>query len=185
MIAPDALAPGHPEQSADIAGAGRRWEEIVAAAYETHATELRGRFRRATFDDGVADDLLHEAFARLCVQTRVGPVPDNIGGWLHRVGMNLLASDARRAGTARRNAPRIAPVNRDQSPEETAEHRELSRRMTVALAALEPADRIAILLAAGGTSRAEMAQRLGRSEEATRALLCRARSKLRVSLGAG
>lgn len=177
-----AVQPVAPEAPVPAARGVAEWDTVITMAYATHAVGLRQRFQRATFDDGLAEDLLQEAFARLCVQVQNGRTPDNIGGWLHRVGMNVLASEARRDRTARRNAERVRAPRGAESPEDSAEHRDLSRRLSIALAALEPADRTAILLAARGTSRAEMAVHLGRSEEATRALLCRARSKLRVSL---
>lgn len=154
----------------------------VAAAYVEHAPLLRQRMRRVVRDDAAAEDVVQEAFARLVIQFRDGPIPDNVGGWLHRVGMNLVVSGARRAGTARRNASRLAVRDAPASPEATVESRDLLRRVGSALADMDPVDRSAIELAARGLSRADMARRLGRTEEATRALLCRARSKLRASL---
>ena len=47
-------------------------DEAVATAYEVHAAMLRGRFRRATWDDDQAEDLVQEAFARLLVAARAG-----------------------------------------------------------------------------------------------------------------
>jgi RNA polymerase sigma-70 factor (ECF subfamily) len=154
----------------------------VAAAYEEHAPGLRQRIRRALRDDAAAEDVVQEAFVRLVVQVQTGPMPENIGGWLHRVAMNLVASSARRARTARLNAPRLLRHDQPVSPETSAEQHELVDRLSVAVAGLTPADRFAIELAARGIRRAEMARRLGRTEEATRALLSRARSKLRAEL---
>ena len=155
----------------------------VAAAYVEYAPRLRQRMRAVLRDEAAAEDIVQEAFARLVVQVRVGPTPENLGGWLHRVGMNLVVSGARRDRTARVNAHRLLlGGDGPASPESTAEHRELLQRLSTAFAALEPPDRLAIELAARGLSRAEMARQLGRTEVATRAMLSRARNKLRVRL---
>lgn len=157
-------------------------DETIAAAYVALASQLRGRFLRRTRDAARADDLVQDAFARLVVQSQAGLMPDNVGGWLYRVGMNLLASEARHLAVAQRKAAYLATSDLDPSPEVAAECHELLGRLRSALAAMPPIDRTAIMLAAGGKTGGDIARRLGRSECATRTLLCRARSKLRASL---
>ena len=157
-------------------------DRAIAAAYVAHASQLRGRFLRRTRDEARADDLVQDAFARLVVQSRAGLMPDNVGGWLYRVGMNLLASEARHRAVAQRKAAYLATDDLDPSPEGAAECHELEGRLRSALAAMAPIDRTAIMLAAGGRTGGDIARRLGRSECATRTLLCRARSKLRSTL---
>jgi RNA polymerase sigma-70 factor (ECF subfamily) len=161
-------------------------DEAVAIAYEIHAPMLRGRFRRATWDDDQAEDLVQEAFARLLVAARAGTMPDNVGGWLYRVGMNAVASQARHAAVERRTAPRLQAAARDgapsPSPESAAELSETVGRLGVALGALPHDARSAVVLAANGASGEELARLLGRSQGAARTLLCRARMQLRAGL---
>jgi RNA polymerase sigma factor (sigma-70 family) len=164
-------------------------DETVVIAYEAYAPMLRRRFRRATWDDDLAEDLVQEAFARLLVAARAGLLPDNVPGWLSRVGMNAVASGARHAAVVRRTAPRMEAAVRNQGPAPTPESAvELSEtvgRLNVALGDLSPDARSAVVLAAGGASGQDLARSLGRSQAAARTLLCRARSQLRLQLEAG
>jgi DNA-directed RNA polymerase specialized sigma24 family protein len=59
---------------------------------------------------------------------------------------------------------------------------EEQQAVLTALDSLGPTDRTALLLAAHGYRGSEIASRIGRSEGATRTLLCRARSKVRTQL---
>ena len=59
---------------------------------------------------------------------------------------------------------------------------EASRGVHAALAELSADERAGLLLAAHGFSGAEIATSIGRSQAATRTLMCRARAKLRVRL---
>ena len=69
---------------------------IVEAAFDAHAPQLKAFALAAVRDDDAADDLVQETFIRFVKQVRSGDVPDNIGGWLHRVCANLIVSNARR-----------------------------------------------------------------------------------------
>ena len=60
--------------------------------------------------------------------------------------------------------------------------REEQRRIRGALDGLRDHDRQVVLLAASGLSGSELADRMGRSDSATRTLLCRARGRLRALL---
>ena len=62
--------------------------------------------------------------------------------------------------------------------------RERRDAVQIALDAMSPDARTALLLAANGFSGREIAHALGRTELATRALLCRARTHLRETLEA-
>jgi DNA-directed RNA polymerase specialized sigma24 family protein len=63
--------------------------------------------------------------------------------------------------------------------------RERDAAIVDALARTAEDDRTAMLLAAQGYRGEEIAERIGRSELATRTLLCRARGRLRVRLAEG
>ncbi len=71
------------------------------------------------------------------------------------------------------------PRESEASPEQEYLRREDADRVHAALARLRTDDRAALLMAAHGCPTPEIAHALGRSELATRSLLCRARVKLR------
>lgn len=165
--------------------AATEWaREVVAGAYLDHAEVLRRRALSLSRDPATADDLVQEAFIRLLVEIDRNGVPDNIGGWLNRVATNLFISQARHGQVASRTAPSIPRPAPGPSPEDEASGREAVRSVHAAMRLLGPDDRTAIGLAAGGSSRAEIGARLGRTELATRALLSRARGRLRLRLAA-
>ena len=78
---------------------------IVEAAFDAHAPQLKAFALAAVRDDDAADDLVQETFIRFVKQVRSNSVPDNVGGWLHRVCANLITSQGRRRSVANRNKP--------------------------------------------------------------------------------
>jgi RNA polymerase sigma factor (sigma-70 family) len=173
--APDALALGH---------AG------VMNAWDRHHAEVFAFLIDATRDPSTAEDLLQEAFARLLREARAGRMPEQVRPWLYRVASNLVVSRARRVLSARRWFERIGvPQHRDVAPS-TPEGRVLGREafedLDAVLQHLPRDARTALLLAAEGFSGHEIAEAIGRSDTATRTLLCRARVRVRHELiGAG
>jgi RNA polymerase sigma-70 factor (ECF subfamily) len=161
---------------------GTAADRVVGEAYLEHRDMLYRRMLAATHDPDRADDLVQDAFERLVAEARAGRMPDNAGGWLARVALNLLVSEARHADVERRYEPSLARPATPASPAETVEGREGARHLQVALAALPATDRETILLAANGAGSAELAERLGRTRLAARTLLCRARARLRREL---
>jgi RNA polymerase sigma-70 factor (ECF subfamily) len=161
----------------------RSWTDadaLVEAAHATHADAVRRRLRRMVRDDDEAEDLLQEAFLRLTVAARQGRVPDHTGFWLSRVATNLAISRARRRAVARRYIDAWQP-DPGRSDETLVDH-VLDPRLGTALRRLRPASRVALVMASDGYGSAEIARRIGRSELATRSLLCRARGRLRREL---
>jgi RNA polymerase sigma-70 factor, ECF subfamily len=157
-------------------------EAIVGAAYTKHATPLLGRLTRITRDPFAAEDLMQEAFVRLVVEVRAGRVPDDPGAWLNRVGHNLAMSRGRRKSVADRRQGEL-PLPADvPSPEAQAVQAERNRWLCEAVARLGATDRHAIILSANGVGGPEIARSIGRSDAATRTLLCRARTKIRGRL---
>ena len=158
----------------------------VESAYEAFHTEIYSFAMRGTREAAAAADATQEAFIRLLREARERRVPDDPRAWLYRVVSNLLISGGRRATVAQRS--RAAIVRRDTpsqpSPEATAMRRERRDAVQVALDAMSPDARTALLLAANGFNGREIAHALGRTELATRALLCRARTHLRGTLEA-
>ncbi len=155
----------------------------VADVYEAFAAEL-GRFVTArTRDPGAAEDIVQEAFVRLAVEARASRGPRNPQAWLYRVARNLIISRSRRAIVAQKTAPRLAfeSINPD-SPEMLFLTSERLRAVDLALEAVGVPARTSLVLAAHGYTCREIAERLGRSEGATRTIMCRARKVVRRQL---
>jgi RNA polymerase sigma-70 factor (ECF subfamily) len=165
-------------------------DAVVVAAWTDHHAELFAFLVRTTRSPDVAEDLLQEAFLRLTREARADRVPDNIRAWLYRVSGNLAVSRGRRLAAALRGLTRIgssptavAGAARPADAPEAEYLREESRAALLrALDDLGPASRTALLLASEGFTGAEIAAAIGRSEAATRTLLCRARLRARSRL---
>ncbi len=155
----------------------------VAAAYAAHAPELHA-YVLARFGGHVAaDDVVQEAFARLVREVAAGRTPDAVRPWLYRVAHNLAVSELR--GPGRREAELDVPGRpepRAASAEAELEAWSLDGELRAALGALSPAARRSVLMAADGYTSREIASAVGRTELASRALLCRARRSLRELL---
>ena len=154
----------------------------LSALYVAHAPGLTRWMISVTHDGELAEDLVQEAFLRLARELEAGRRPDNAAAWLAQVARNLAISRARRAATAARYEDRLAHPSAPVDPAVAALDAERTRAVNAALAELRPVDRTALLLAADGHRNAEIAVRIGRTELATRALLCRARRRLRPIL---
>lgn len=156
----------------------RLWE-----AYEAFAPGLRRYAAARLRDPAAADDIVQESFLRLALEARVRSYPDQPRAWLYRVALNLIVSRARRAATARRKAVEDGSEPEDlDSPESRFLTSERRHTLGIAMHAAGPAGRAGLILAAQGFSGREIAEVLGRSEGATRTLLCRARRDVRREL---
>jgi RNA polymerase sigma-70 factor, ECF subfamily len=160
---------------------GQDWTRrgTVERAYELFHAEIERRLTGLLRDGDIAEELAQEAFLRLHVEVSAGRSPDNVRAWLHRVAANLVTSRGRHAQVAQRQAPRLATIGEATSTEDLAVRHDGEARLRLALAELRPGEREILLLAASGFSGPEIAARLGRSQSATRTLLCRARRHLR------
>jgi RNA polymerase sigma factor (sigma-70 family) len=157
---------------------------IVEAAFELHGAGLRRRVLSLTRDLEAAEDIAQESFVRLAIEVRAGRVPDNMGAWLHRVALNLVASRGRHASVVDRRLADLPRPEHEPSPEIASIEAEEAIAVRRALDTLKPVDRAALVMAAQGFRGPEIADRLGRSQGATRTLLCRARSRMRGELEA-
>lgn len=160
-------------------------EAIVGTAYLTHSRSLQRYLMSLTRDASTAEDLSHDAFERLMGEVRAGRLPDDVGGWLHRVGHNLAMSRGRRVSVADRHRAELVASDWAPSPESVAVAAEDQRTVGAVLQGLGDVDRQALILASHGYRGAEIARFIGRSEVATRTLLCRARAKIRTQVLAG
>lgn len=178
-----AAATGHPLPALNRDRTADR-SDYVLDIWERHRTSLYGFAIRVTRNPSTAEDLVQEAFVRLLREVERGSPPDDPHNWLMRVLANLAVSRARRAQVAERLAPRL--VNRDtsESPEVRVLRKEHGAVLDAALGRLDRDERTALLLAAAGFSGREIAGAIGRSEGATRTLLCRSRVKVHRLLGA-
>lgn len=165
---------------------GARGEPVAAmamsasAAYAEHADSLRSFLTRCTRDAAAAEDLVHETFVRLLTEMGAGRSPVHLRAWLFRVAANQAASRGRHHGVVARRTPELLTAHAVvPSPEDELLDREAARAIELRLAHLPAHVRHALLLAAEGYSGAEIARLIGRSELATRSLLCRYRGRLR------
>jgi RNA polymerase sigma factor (sigma-70 family) len=161
-------------------------DAMVVAAWRDHHEEVFAFLVRTTRDHAVAEDLLQEAFLRLTREVRAGRTPDNTRAWLYRVAGNLAVSRGRRIAASLRGLVRIGAnpgaARSQATPETSYLQREGRAALVAALDDLGPVARAALLLSSEGFSGTEIAQAIGRSEGATRTLLCRARLRVRARL---
>ncbi len=154
-------------------------EAELAAIYETRRGELLAFLVGMTRDLDEAEDLLQETFVTLVREARAGRMPDDVRPWLYRVAANAMISRRRRFATWTRLVPRLLDRNEPERPEGEALRSERDAELHAALARLAPERRAALLLAARGFAGHEIAAAIGRSDGATRTLMCRARLELR------
>ena len=160
-------------------------DQIVERAYLDQGGPLLRYLTTLTRDVAAAEDLTHDAFERLMRETREGRVPEDVGGWLHRVGHNLAMSRGRRMSVADRHRSELVVPDWAPSTESLAVAGEDQQAVGAVLEGLGDIDRRALILASHGYRGAEIARSIGRSEVATRTLLCRARAKVRAQVLAG
>ena len=154
-------------------------------AYRRFATEVHGFLVRTVRDDDVAADILADAFTALLVEERGGRWPDHPRAWLYRVASNLATSRGRRLQAAARVDRALQARHEDResaSPDAEVLRRERRGDLDRALSLLGADARAALLLAAQGFDGATIAVTIGRTEAATRTLMCRSRMRLRDEL---
>lgn len=157
-------------------------------AYERHAAEVYGFLVRTVRDGDAAADLLADAFTKLLIEERGGRWPDQPRAWLYRVASNLAMSRGRRLQAAARVDRVLQARLQDRlsdSPEAGVLKHERRGDLDRALALLGADARVALLLAAQGFDGAAIAVAIGRTEAATRTLMCRSRMRLRQELREG
>jgi RNA polymerase sigma-70 factor (ECF subfamily) len=161
-----------------------RSAEFVAAIYDAHQRELFSFALRSCRDREVAEDLVHESFVRLLVEVDAGREPTNTRAWLYRVIANLAVSRGRRATVAQRQLGELLERRTESGPEPLFLESERRSDLEAVLGELGADARTALLMAANGFNGIEIAEAIGRSGNATRSLMCRARLQLRERLSA-
>lgn len=154
----------------------------VAETTEAHLPALQRYVRSLVRDPDEAADICQEVALRLLVAARSGTRPDAPASWMYRVAHNLVVSRARHRAVASRAAEHLVDRRDVAGVEAEILDREQHVRLRETLQAAPADDRTAILMAASGRPGREIAAYLGRSDEATRSLLCRARARIRIQL---
>jgi RNA polymerase sigma-70 factor (ECF subfamily) len=157
-------------------------DAAVAAAFDAHAPALKGFAAGAARDVDAAEDLVQESFLRLIRELQAGRRIDNVRAWLFSVCTNLVISQARRRAVRDRLRVLLVEPGTGPSPEEAALRRDHDADLQAALDRLRVEERMALLLSASGLSATEVGAAIGRTPNATRAFLCRARLHLREEL---
>ena len=159
-------------------------QDVLTGAYESFQRDIHSFALYATRDAEAAADVTQEAFLRLLREVTDRGVPENTKAWLLRVASNLIVTSVRRRNVAERWKRFVARSEIDHaSPESTVLQHERDARVQAALGELPRDARVALLLAAQGYSGREIAAAIGRTEVATRTMVCRAKVRLREELG--
>lgn len=157
---------------------------FVASAYESYRPALLRYLTSITRDPSLAEDLVQDAFLRMTVEVTAGRTPDDPAAWLHRVGHNLAMSVGRRRSVALRPYRVLKPPDDPVSPEEAVVGSEQMHELEEVLVDLDPVHRKALTLAALGYDAHAIARSIGRTDGATRTMLCRVRAKVRAQVAA-
>jgi len=154
----------------------------VVEAVEQHLPALERYVRSLLRDPDEAADICQEVTVRLLVAARSGGKPETPTAWMYRVAHNLVVSRARHRAVANRALEHLVDRRTGAAVDTEVVGRESQRALHATLAAAPIDDRTAIVMAAQGRAGRDIAAHLGRTEEATRSLLCRARARIRVQL---
>lgn len=162
--------------------------EAIAAVYLEVAPALRGFLLRRVSHGEVADDLVEHTFVELiegCEQIRGDG--RSLRAWLYRAARNNLADwrkSAARRGDAELTPARVAGVvDPDPDPADQVVARSPDPELRAALAGLTAEQRDVLeLRMVAGLSAAQVAEIMGRTEGAVRALQHRAVSRLAARL---
>jgi RNA polymerase sigma-70 factor (ECF subfamily) len=156
--------------------------EDVLSAYDAFQHELFSFAFASTRSSDAAEDLVQDTFERLIEVTAAGNAPTNTRAWLYRVLANLVTSRGRRRLVAVRNLPFLVRRDSTEAAEDAYLRGQVDQRIPAALESLSDLERTALLLAARGLPGRDVAAAIGRSEAATRTLMCRARLRIRKQL---
>ncbi len=179
MTQPDAQpALERPRKSA------RSSEIVLTTIYEDHRAEIFAFLVRTTRDRESAEDILQETFIRLIREVRAGRMPSKVRPWLYRVAANAAISRSRRGASLIRLLPRLVERGEPAQPEGEFLRAERDAALHAALGSLSAEGRVALVLAAQGFDGRQIAASIGRTEGATRTLMCRSRIQLRLLLEA-
>jgi len=166
---------------------GSRAEVDLAELVETYSPVLFRVAHSVLRSRAEAEDAVQDVFVRVLEHRRSLEAVRDVRVWLIRIAWNLALDRRRRVRPEQFDEGFAEGLVAKDLPADEALHE--ARRMRAVLRELErlpKAERDVLLLAAiEELGTAEMAEVLGRSESAVRALLFRARSRLRERLERG
>lgn len=170
---------------------GSEPRDIFDRWFSNHRDELRAYTTRLTGDPVLAEDVVQETFARAWQHLDELRDRDEIGAWLYRVARNLCIDSHRRGRRLVATATHTEsahPVRRhgyEELPEPSiaVEQRDKCELVREAFDGLSPRYRdILYLRDVEGLAYQELAERTGMTYTGARALLARARRRLRDQL---
>jgi len=155
-------------------------EQFAADPVRRQYKEILGFVRRRVASPLDAEDIAQEVFVSASVHLArsAGNAPPTIG-WLYRVARRRLADEARS-----RRRPETVSLELVQEPEAPSEYGEsVARALDSALLGLTEGQRVVVVLRLiEGRSFAEIAHRIGATEEACRMRFMRGLEQLRTEL---
>jgi RNA polymerase sigma factor (sigma-70 family) len=156
-------------------------DDIAEVYRNTYPALVRFLYRKV-WDQGRAEDLAQEAFARALVHR-----PENTRGWLFVVAANMARDEARRAAREKRHLILLKsePDAVRSAPEDEIDAEIKRTRVRAALEEMTPRDREALLLWDAGMSYDEIATQTGLARGAIGTTLARARRRLIKAYDAG
>lgn len=164
--------------SADEPAAARR---IVLALFDEHRAGALRYARSFGLADGVAEDVVQEAFLALFVHVSRGGARTNLTGWIfrvtQRVALRQRARDARRARLAWWAG--VRPPDAIPNPEEQLAAGRRRARLSAAVSALPECDRRCLILRAEGVRYRDIARQLGISLGSVANAIARSLARLR------
>jgi RNA polymerase sigma-70 factor, ECF subfamily len=183
-------APGHGLTTADLAAARRREPTAVSRIYTAYAPALFRFFMANVGDRHQAEDLTGTTFVSAIegLPRFYGPV-EALGGWLFQIARHDLYDHRRRQARSRiepleDHLPEAAAAAGAADPEELAIDRLEGSRVLAALRELSPDQREVLLLRmAAGLTAPEVAETLGKTTGAVKALQHRGLASLARLLG--
>jgi RNA polymerase sigma-70 factor (ECF subfamily) len=182
--------PGHGLTAANLAAARRREPAAVSRIYTAYAPALFRFFMAAVGDRHQAEDLTGTTFVSAIegLPRFYGPI-EALGGWLFGIARHDLYDHRRRQARSRiepleQHLPEAAAAAGATDPEELAIERLEGSRVLAALRQLSPDQREVLLLRmAAGLTAPEVAETLGKTTGAVKALQHRGLASLARVLG--
>jgi RNA polymerase sigma-70 factor (sigma-E family) len=151
------VVPLHAPATMDVA------EDTIAVLFETHYGALVRAVYLLLGDQGEAEEVVQEAFARLLVSWRRVRDPERVVGYLRVTALNLARGRLRKLEVRRRLAPRLVPIgDHEPAAEALAIIGDDRRSVAAALSQLPPRQRECLVLRYYlGLSEAEIAKAMG------------------------
>lgn len=157
--------------------------QALAGIYERYNADIFRYARRLLDDSDLAEDCVAETFSRFLQYVRGGGQPDNIRAYLYRAAHNWAIDQHRRQPLPDISLEESLHADPDGSPDQQVA-KEMERQRVVAALKRLPADQRQVieLRFIEDWSHDDVADALGKTIEATRALQYRAVNALRQML---